>query len=272
MNTALSGTRARSRPGWPAGLQVEFVQDIDSTNRALLDARFGPQPQPPRLLAAREQTAGRGRRGRSWLAEPGRSLAFSLATEHLAAPLVPSVALAVGVALAEALAPLAGPLTLKWPNDLLRLGAKCGGILVESRRGGPPEMRIDRCVVGVGLNLLAPRDPQGLIQQPVQGLFDEGQPLPEEASLLAIAAAAMLGALAEHRACGFEPFVSRFDRLHAWAGQAVRAIDDGRLLAEGVVAGVAQDGALRLTGAHGELRLIAGELSLRRGPDTPERK
>jgi hypothetical protein len=39
-----------------------------------------------------------------------------------------------------------------------------------------------------------------------------------------------------------------------------------------VVAGVAKDGALRLTGAHGELRLIAGELSLRRGPDTPERK
>lgn len=250
-------------PVWPAGLRVECVPRIDSTNRALLEAPFAPQPQPPRLLAAREQTAGRGRRGRSWLAEPGRSLAFSLATEQPASAVTPSIALAVGVALAEALAPLSSALTLKWPNDLLRDGAKCGGILVESRRGGPPDARIDRCVVGVGLNLLAPQDPQGLITQPVQGLFEKGQPMPDDAALLALAASAILGAITEHQACGFRAFVSRFDELHAWTGRRVRAIDEGRLVAEGVVAGVAPDGALRLASEEGERRLVAGELSLR---------
>ncbi len=263
MNPAITRALKTAPDEWPAGLAVEHLERVDSTNRALLDTPFAPRPQPDRLLWATEQTAGRGRRGRNWLAEPGRSLAFSLATEQPAAPVTPSIALAVGVALAEALAPLCGPLALKWPNDLLREHAKCGGILVESRRGGRPEARIDRCVIGVGLNLLAPLDPMRRIDQSAGGLFENANAMPDPHRVLVAAARAVLTALAEHRAQGFSPFMARFDRLHAWTGRPVRALDDGRLIAEGVVTAVADDGALLLQTTSGTLRLVAGELSLR---------
>jgi BirA family transcriptional regulator, biotin operon repressor / biotin---[acetyl-CoA-carboxylase] ligase len=135
----------------------------------------------PCLLVAEEQTRGRGRLGRGWVSSAGASLTFSLAV-----PLAPvqwgGLSLAVGLALADALEPLAATgdpggaaprLMLKWPNDLWLAdsagpagsvrgpGRKLGGILIETITVG--EHRL--CVVGVGLNV-APQPPQPL--QPLQ--------------------------------------------------------------------------------------------------------
>ncbi|MET0794868.1 MAG: biotin--[acetyl-CoA-carboxylase] ligase [Polyangiaceae bacterium] len=122
-----------------------------STNdNALLAARAGAPHGS--LFVADEQTAGRGRRGNTWLAAPGESLLFSvLLRPQLELPQVSALTLAIGLALRDAIAPLIAPLALlKWPNDLYVAGKKLAGVLVESQLQGD---RLQAVVVGVGLNV-----------------------------------------------------------------------------------------------------------------------
>jgi BirA family biotin operon repressor/biotin-[acetyl-CoA-carboxylase] ligase len=93
------------------------------------------------LVTAGEQTAGRGRQGRSWVAAPGRALLISLVLRDPPTLLT----LATGVAVAEVVGPQA---QIKWPNDILLAdGLKVAGILAESR---PQE---HWAVLGIGLNV-----------------------------------------------------------------------------------------------------------------------
>jgi BirA family biotin operon repressor/biotin-[acetyl-CoA-carboxylase] ligase len=244
-------------------LRIDRVASVDSTNRRLLEAPFGALPQAPCVLWADEQTAGRGRRGRIWLAEPGRSLCFSVVIEARGLRADPSLSLAIGLALARSLAPVSDGLCLKWPNDLLRRGLKCGGILVERRRGGPPEQAIDRLVIGVGLNLLRPTDPEGQIGASAEGVFDRSEQIPDRAKLLEDLALALVAAEWRHRAEGFAPLVHEWRAFDAWIGRPVSVNDAGRLLAQGLHRGVGPDGALLLDCAGTLHRIIAGDVSLR---------
>ena len=132
---------------------IEAVGETGSTNADLL-ARLD-RLSGPLLRVADNQTAGRGRAGRSWLSEPGAALMFSLAW-RFQGPLhrMSGLPMAVGVALAETITSLGVPVQIKWPNDLLRDGSKLAGILVETQAD-----RTDGtiwAVIGVGLNLLMP--------------------------------------------------------------------------------------------------------------------
>jgi len=112
---------------------------VGSTNERArsLAARGAPHGT---LVTAREQSAGRGRQGRTWTAPPGRALLCSLLVRD-PPRLLP---LAAGVAVAE----VAGDdARVKWPNDVLLDGRKVAGILVEGR---PQE---DWAVLGIGLNV-----------------------------------------------------------------------------------------------------------------------
>lgn len=104
------------------------------------------------LVIAEEQTAGRGRLGRRWLAPAGTALLFSLV---LRPPLPPDraaqVTMAVALGAAEAIEAETGlPVQLKWPNDLLIRGRKAGGLLTETSVVGD---RLEWVVVGLGLNV-----------------------------------------------------------------------------------------------------------------------
>lgn len=98
-------------------------------------------------LVALEQEAGRGRQGREWVSGAGNFFGSTLVELSSADPPAPSLSLAAGLALIEAVdvAEPARPLMLKWPNDLMLSGKKLGGILLE--RSG------DRVAVGFGVNL-----------------------------------------------------------------------------------------------------------------------
>ena len=130
----------------------------DSTNARARELAGGGAPHGT-IVTAGEQTAGRGRQGRTWSAPAGRALLCSIVVRDPVA-LLP---LAAGVAVAEvaetAVAAVAGAeaaraeARLKWPNDVLVGGRKVAGILVEGR---PQE---GWAVVGIGLNVaLAPED------------------------------------------------------------------------------------------------------------------
>src|SRR5687767_15853605 len=114
------------------GVAVRVVERCTSTNDLALKA------QSPVLLAAEEQTAGRGRRGRRWHSAPGAGLTFSLGRRiRRPARELAALSLVAGVAAARALRALGvRQAALKWPNDLLVDGAKLGGILVETRSQG----------------------------------------------------------------------------------------------------------------------------------------
>jgi len=126
--------------------EVRWFDSLDSTNRYVLDeARRGA---PEGLVAVADfQTAGRGRRGRGWVAPPGASLLVSvLLRPSLAPERTPLVSMACAVAMAEAITRVAGFAPgVKWPNDLVARDRKLAGILAE--RDG------EAVVVGAGVNV-----------------------------------------------------------------------------------------------------------------------
>jgi BirA family biotin operon repressor/biotin-[acetyl-CoA-carboxylase] ligase len=128
--------------------RIRIVERTGSTNADLLADTGAAEGD---WLVAMEQDAGRGRQGREWVSASGNFYGSTVVMLRPGDPPAPSLSLAVGLALIEAVDLVAPnePLMLKWPNDLLLGTAKLGGILLE--RSG------DRVVAGFGVNLgLAP--------------------------------------------------------------------------------------------------------------------
>ena len=246
-------------PGLP-GFSVELLTEIDSTNSELMRrARAGVLE--PTLLVALSQTAGRGRRGKTWLSSPGDSLTFSLGL-----PLAPTdwsgLSLVVGVSLADS---LHTDVRLKWPNDLWWHGRKVGGILVETATQGA-----GRCVVvGVGLNLATPVLPDLPTTRP-EGTAADMPPVPpaglreclpglDAGALLLCLLPALVRDLQAFEALGFGAFAQRFAQRDALAGQAVFTSDG----LTGTACGVGADGCLRLLTAEGMREISSAEVSVR---------
>lgn len=284
------------------GLSVEVVARVDSTNTRLLERarelsgtrdapitrpgeleRATPGPATPHgrrgadvmpcLLVAEQQLRGRGRLGRDWVSSAGASLTFSLSL-----PLAPAdwsgLSLAVGLALADALDPLADDtaaprINLKWPNDLWLLdapgrGRKLGGILIETVTVGRHRM----CVVGVGLNVLPQPTPVPGAPELTHG-YACLQEIAAEATapaVLARVAEPLVRGLLAFQAEGFAPLVARYARRDLLVGRTVTTT-----LADvpaGVAEGVDERGALRVRA--GELHhVVSGEVSVRLAPDEP---
>jgi BirA family biotin operon repressor/biotin-[acetyl-CoA-carboxylase] ligase len=243
---------------------IEAVGETGSTNADLLarlDALSGPL-----LRVADNQTAGRGRAGRSWLSEPGAALMFSLAW-RFQGPLhrMSGLPMAVGVALAETIAGLGVPVQIKWPNDLLRDGSKLAGILVETQAD-----RSDGtiwAVIGVGLNLLMPDALEQQIGRSVASAPWLAQM--DRNALMAALLSRLAAVLAEFDATSFAPFVDRWNALHAWHGQDVVLLDDGQVLQQGRAVGVDAIGRLLLDTAAGRVEVLSGDVSLRLSPPAP---
>lgn len=241
---------------------VEVVGTIGSTSTALLERSFAARPQPPRALVAIEQTAGRGRRGRGWIARPDCSMMLSVAIERAVddACAYQALPLALGAAIADALAAHGCALRLKWPNDLQRDARKVGGLLVEMRRCDA----VERVVVGLGLNLLPDAQRDAAIDQPAAALFDApGALMPDRSSLAGGLIGVIVQTCARNAAEGFAPHRARWCARDALAGQRVRILEAGGASWDGEAAGIDDDGALRVRTAHGERRVVAGDVSVR---------
>lgn len=242
-------------------IHIETVLETGSTNADLL-ARL-PTLNGPVLLLAHQQNAGRGRAGRSWLSEPGATLMFSLAW-RFAAPLhrLAGLPLAVGVALAETLGKLGVTVTLKWPNDLIKDGSKLAGILVESQGAGSNTVW---AVIGVGINLDMPAPLEQRIGREVAAAPWLARM--ERAALMAVLLDDLAAALTQFGQAGFAPFCPRWNRLHAYQGQAVAIVDQGVIIEQGLAAGVDATGRLLLDTAHGRVEVLSGDVSLRPLPN-----
>jgi BirA family biotin operon repressor/biotin-[acetyl-CoA-carboxylase] ligase len=213
------------------------------------------------IVVAETQTAGRGRRGRSWVSPPGKSIALSVVLRPALPPSrAPEIPLVAAVAICEAARELgAASAAIKWPNDVECSGRKLAGILAELRTDGD---RTRHVVLGVGLNCnLEAQDLPGELRESATSLrIERGEPVPR-----ALACARLLEALDEwialHDVEGFAPVRERFRQLSSTLGRRVRVdLDPGAL--EGDALDLADDGALLVRSERGELvRVVAGDVS-----------
>ncbi len=134
---------------------VHFLAQTDSTNNVAMTLARDGAPAGT-LVVAEGQSAGRGRLARQWLSPPGSGLYVSfILRPALELADLPRLTLAAGVALCRAVTRSTGvQVQLKWPNDLLLEGKKCGGILTETDGllgDGPVAV-----ILGIGLNVNTP--------------------------------------------------------------------------------------------------------------------
>lgn len=225
------------------GLEVRVVERCASTNQVLMN-----EGKAGVLLAAAEQTAGRGRRGRRWHSARGAGALFSIST-LTGRPMreLPGLSLVAGVAATRALRALGVErAALKWPNDLVVAGAKLGGILVETRG--------TMAVIGIGINCRRDPELERRVRRAVAFVdVDRNR-------LIAAVAGELLAALALFEREGLEPLRAQWESMHAHDGERVRVrLADGRVVT-GIARGLDADGGLRLDTRAGMRAVRSGHV------------
>jgi BirA family biotin operon repressor/biotin-[acetyl-CoA-carboxylase] ligase len=263
----VAGAVARRQLAGTTFADVRWVAETGSTNSDLVAlARAGAAHGT--VLVADHQTAGRGRRGRSWAAPPETALLVSVLL-RLPQQTASLASMAVAVAAAEAVAGMAGAAPrLKWPNDLVWPGdgtaddRKLAGILAEAdwpAAGSPAAAPADvAVVVGMGLNVVAPPDPPPELAG-IAVAVDEiaaVTPPPSREDLLVAWLRALDPWVAGLVAGRSEAMLDAWRARSATIGQAV-AVDLGTEQFGGIAEGVDGDGRLVVRLADGASRVVA---------------
>lgn len=231
-----------------------YLRRVGSTMDEALRLHEAGSPEGT-VVVAGYQSAGRGRRtGRSWRARAGRNLLFTLGLRRLPAAAAQRLPLLAGLALALCLEQDFGVRArVKWPNDLVCRGRKLAGVLCEARAAGGGPLYL----VGVGLNCNQRRFPGELGRTATSLARELGRP---------VALAPLLEGILRRLAACLEDqsWKQLLEQRLLGLGElaAVRLEGPGDRLLEGVVEGIAEDGALLLRprGSVSALPLYAGEI------------
>lgn len=240
--------------------QLDVFLELPSTNAWLVEqAQRGALRG--RACLAECQSAGRGRRGRTWVSPPGGNVYLSVLWRFdSGAAVVNGLSLAVGVAVAEALGAAGVPdVGLKWPNDILAQGKKLAGVLLEmaGESSGPCYV-----VVGIGVNVAVSEQAAREIDQPWIDVATLTQAPVARNRLVAAVLGNVLQALRDFERDGFAPFLPRWRAHDVFAGKNARLQLPNESLT-GTVSGIDDHGALLFSYAGGTRAYAMGELSLR---------
>lgn len=228
--------------------RLRFIDETGSTNADLLADLSAVEGD---WLIARRQASGRGRQGREWHSDEGNFFGSTLVRLRGGDPQAPTLALAAGLALIDALETAAPgePLSLKWPNDLMLRRGKLAGVLLE--RAG------DRVIAGFGVNLAVAPKVEG---RETASLAHRGVMAEAFAPLLAASFSRLLGAWRMSEPAALAR--SWEDRAHPM-GTPLRVHQGPDELVEGTFDGIDADGALRLRRGDGTVTIIrAGDVGL----------
>lgn len=232
----------------PDGHGAACYGEIDSTNaEAKRNAAEGMAGN--RWCIAATQTAGRGRRGRSWISEPGNVYASLLLRPDCQAGEAAALSFVAGLAVRDAIDTIAGgdtrpSLKLKWPNDVLCNGRKISGILLES--SARADGAIDWVVIGVGINVAHHPDD---LPFPATSLVAEGLWAAGPGPVFDALAANMDRWLQLWRKDGFGPVREAWMEHAAFKGERISvSARDGKVegKVQGRFGGLTRDGALLL--------------------------
>ncbi len=230
---------------------------IDSTNtEAARQARLGADEGL--CIIAAQQTAGRGRHGRTWVSEAGSGLYFSIVLRpKLELRHLPLITLMTGVAVHDALKEIGVRPDFKWVNDILVGDKKICGILAETVET-PTGLAV---IVGIGINLTSRNFPDEIAgtATSIEAETDELKSADTVAESLTRYIAYFYGILADENGPA-ETIGHWRQRSTYFSGKAVRVtLPDGTL--EGVTDGLEENGALRVKTSDGSVRIIqAGDV------------
>jgi BirA family biotin operon repressor/biotin-[acetyl-CoA-carboxylase] ligase len=244
--------------GHPLIMRAETV----STNSDAL--QLGRRGAPSgTVVIARSQTGGRGRLGKTWLSPADSGLYFSLLMRPALEPAdLPKITLAAGVALCRAVRPFCHPAPMmKWPNDLLLEGKKCGGILTESEFGKDPQPLV---VLGIGLNVSTPPDvfPQEL-QGKITSLFQHSRGPICRTTLLKGILTAIDTIMTRMEAGDFAAILDEWRSFDATKGRCLTWITTGRQAITGISLGPDNYGRLHIRDDQGRIHeVLSGDIRL----------
>lgn len=240
------------------GREMHIFRSLGSTNaRARELAEAGAREGV--LVLAEEQTAGRGRLGRTWLSAPGENLTFSVvvrSTLPMAGPgLLP---LAVGVAIARAIETAVGVrVECKWPNDILLEGQKVAGILLETSvdpQGSP------YVIIGIGLNVNQTFFAEE-IRSRATSLKAWTRTEVDREALLCSCLEELESVYDRSRSGNYQDVIAQWNARSSLSGRTVTVSADGRETT-GVVRGISREGALVVRAGGTDRLFFAGDVTI----------
>lgn len=235
-------------PVLPDGWTLVALDTVGSTNDEAAHLADAGAPEGT-VVWSREQTGGRGRRGRHWASPVGNLYTSTILRPDCPAQRAAELGFAAALAVAD-IVPAGREVRVKWPNDVLVDGGKIAGILLESAIGQTGQ--VQHVVAGIGVNVgFAPQLPE--MRYPGSALGGSVEAALEKLT------AALAARLAEWRREGFETVRA------AWlakAGPLGAEVDVklGEGLVRGRFAGLDREGALLLDTATGPRKIVSGEL------------
>jgi BirA family transcriptional regulator, biotin operon repressor / biotin---[acetyl-CoA-carboxylase] ligase len=235
-------------PVLPDGWTLVALHSVGSTNDEA--ARLADAGAPEGTVVwSREQSGGRGRRGRVWASPVGNLYTSTILRPDCAAPRAAELGFAAALAVAD-IVPADRAVRVKWPNDVLVDGGKIAGILFESAIGQTGQ--VQHVVAGIGVNVgFAPELPEMRYRGSALGGSVE--------TALEKLTAALAARLAEWRREGFATVRAAWLAKAGPLGAEVDVkLGDG--LVRGRFAGLDREGALLLDTASGPRKIVSGEL------------
>jgi BirA family transcriptional regulator, biotin operon repressor / biotin---[acetyl-CoA-carboxylase] ligase len=242
-------------PALPHPFRLVAYETIGSTNDELKClAREGAAEGL--VVTAQRQTAGRGRRGRTWMSPVGNLYSSTLLRPDCPPAMAAQLGFVAALGVADAIGELAPQVhaRCKWPNDLLANGKKICGILLETEMVSGD--RPDFVILGVGVNLISsPRD----TPYPATSLAEEGAPIVTPAEMAAAFIRHFATWLTSWREGGFAPIRQAWLARAMGLGEPIQVRLE-RATLEGKFLDLDEDGALLLGQAGGSRRIAAGEI------------
>ncbi|MEY8337439.1 biotin--[acetyl-CoA-carboxylase] ligase [Lachnospiraceae bacterium 62-35] len=251
---------SRIKGEW-AGRNLVYYPETDSTNER--GKRLAEEGCPHgTLVVADFQSAGKGRRGRSWTSPPGEAIYMSLILRPQILPAgAAMVTLAAAMAVAEGIRQVTRlPAMIKWPNDIVIKGKKICGILTEMSA----EMEcIHYVVVGIGINVNQEEFPEDIRDMATSLFLEKGEHVSRS-----VVAAAVMEAFEQYYAC-YEKTGDLSLLADEYNGMLVNRGQEVKVLAAkgdytGISQGIEEDGRLLVKTRDGKVRRItSGEVSVR---------
>jgi len=231
----------RQLRGSEFGKRIYHFFKVDSTNRVALELGHAGEPHGA-LVVAEEQTAGRGRAGRTWVSDNSAGIYMTLLLRPRLAPsLAPVLTMAAGLAVRDAIAEIAAlEPDIRWPNDVLLGGKKVCGILTEMY--AEPD-RVKFVVCGIGVNVNQSKMPDALAKIGTSLLRETGR-VHSRVDIVVRLLRRFEGYYNQLVTQGAAPIVRRFSEVSSYAkGKRVR-VTAGAESFVGVTAGLDAAGLL----------------------------
>lgn len=235
-----------------------YFEEINSTNDYIKSKEFPDGT----VVVAETQTAGKGRKGRKWISSYGKGLYFSILLKpHIEVSYLSKLSLLFVYAVFNTIKnyiPVDIPLKVKWPNDIYVNGKKLAGFLIDT---GVENNEITKIVVGVGININNQPEDFKELDIATSLKMETGKDYNRKEILVDI----LKNIEEEYYSFLESKFfdIKKIERNLLWLGENVKVIEDNKVLFEGIIEGLNDDGALKIKSGNEVNLVYIGELSIR---------